>query len=260
MLSPTTAICTARWTFTEKEGKPGLKVIFGCECYITPGSRFDRIDKQPRYHLILLAENQEGYHNLVKLVSLGFIDGFYRKPRIDKDILRKYSKGIICLSACIQGEVPQMILQRNLDGAERALREYIEIFGKDNFFLEMQNHDLEEERTVNRQLHIFAEKYGVKLVVTNDIHYVKREDASAQDVLLCIQTNKNVDDPDRMRFNNDWYYCKSYEEMRALFPDDEEALHNTHASFLFRKSTITTRTNMCAPFVKKNYPSGTARC
>ena len=213
----------------EKEGKPGLKVIFGCECYITPGSRFDRIDKQPRYHLILLAENQEGYHNLVKLVSLGFIDGFYRKPRIDKDILRKYSKGIICLSACIQGEVPQMILQRNLDGAERALREYIEIFGKDNFFLEMQNHDLEEERTVNRQLHIFAEKYGVKLVVTNDIHYVKREDASAQDVLLCIQTNKNVDDPDRMRFNNDWYYCKSYEEMRALFPDDEEALHNTHA-------------------------------
>ena len=213
----------------EKEGKPGLKVIFGCECYITPGSRFDRIDKQPRYHLILLAENQEGYHNLVKLVSLGFIDGFYRKPRIDKDILRKYSKGIICLSACIQGEVPQMILQRNLDGAERALREYIDIFGKDNFFLEMQNHDLEEERTVNRQLHIFAEKYGVKLVVTNDIHYVKREDASAQDVLLCIQTNKNVDDPDRMRFNNDWYYCKSYEEMRALFPDDEEALHNTHA-------------------------------
>ena len=193
----------------EKEGKPGLKVIFGCECYITPGSRFDRIDKQPRYHLILLAENQEGYHNLVKLVSLGFIDGFYRKPRIDKDILRKYSKGIICLSACIQGEVPQMILQRNLDGAERALREYIDIFGKDNFFLEMQNHDLEEERTVNRQLHIFAEKYGVKLVVTNDIHYVKREDASAQ--------------------NNDWYYCKSYEEMRALFPDDEEALHNTHA-------------------------------
>ena len=213
----------------EKEGKHGLKVIFGCECYITPGSRFDRIDKQPRYHLILLAENQEGYHNLVKLVSLGFIDGFYRKPRIDKDILRKYSKGIICLSACIQGEVPQMILQRNLDGAERALREYIDIFGKDNFFLEMQNHDLEEERTVNRQLHIFAEKYGVKLVVTNDIHYVKREDASAQDVLLCIQTNKNVDDPDRMRFNNDWYYCKSYEEMRALFPDDEEALHNTHA-------------------------------
>ena len=213
----------------EKEGKPGLKVIFGCECYITPGSRFDRIDKQPRYHLILLAENEEGYHNLVRLVSLGFIDGFYRKPRIDKDILRQYSKGIICLSACIQGEVPQMILQRNLDGAERALQEYIDIFGKDNFFLEMQNHDLEEERTVNRQLHIFAEKYGVKLVVTNDIHYVKREDASAQDVLLCIQTNKNVDDPDRMRFNNDWYYCKSYEEMRALFPDDEEALHNTHA-------------------------------
>ena len=213
----------------EKEGKPGIKVIFGCECYLAPGSRFERIDKQPRYHLILLAENQEGYHNLAKLVSLGFIDGFYRKPRIDKEILRKYSKGVICLSACIQGEIPQMIIHQNLDGAEQALQEYIAIFGRENFFLEMQNHNLEEERIVNRQLHKFAKKYGVKLVVTNDMHYVKREDASAQDVLLCIQTNKKVDDPDRMRFNNDWYYCKSYEEMKELFPDDEEALQNTHA-------------------------------
>lgn len=212
----------------EREGRPGIKVILGCECYVAQGSRFDRIDKQPRYHLILLAENNEGYQNLVRLVSLGFIEGFYRKPRIDKGILRQYSKGIIALSACVQGEIPRLILQRNPEGAERALQEYIEIFGKENFFLEMQNHDLPEEREVNRQLRILSQKYGVKLVITNDIHYVRKEDAAAQDVLLCIQTNKTVDDPDRMKFNNDWYYCKSYEEMLALFPDDREALHNTH--------------------------------
>lgn len=211
-----------------KEGRPGIKLILGCECYVAQGSRFDRIDKQPRYHLILLAETNEGYHNLAHLVSLGFIEGFYRKPRIDKEILRRYSTGIIGLSACVQGEIPRLILQRNPEGAERALQEYIEIFGKENFFLEMQNHDLPEEQEVNRQLRILSKKYGVKLVVTNDIHYVRREDAAAQDVLLCIQTNKTVDDPDRMKFNNDWYYCKSYEEMLALFPDDEEALHNTH--------------------------------
>lgn len=113
-----------------KEGRPGIKVIFGCECYVAPESRFDRIDKQPRYHLILLAENNEGYQNLAHLVSLGFIEGFYRKPRIDKAILRQYSKGIIALSACIQGEIPHLILQRNLEGAERALQEYIEILAK----------------------------------------------------------------------------------------------------------------------------------
>lgn len=211
-----------------KEGRPGIKVIFGCECYVAPESRFDRIDKQPRYHLILLAENNEGYQNLAHLVSLGFIEGFYRKPRIDKAILRQYSKGIIALSACIQGEIPHLILQRNLEGAERALQEYIEIFGKNNFFLEMQNHDLPEEQTVNLELRRLAKQYGVGLVVTNDIHYVRKEDASAQDVLLCIQTNKTVNDPDRMKFNNDGYYCKSYEEMLALFPGEEEALHNTH--------------------------------
>lgn len=213
--------------FYQEAKKQGIKPIIGCECYITPGSRFDRND-DPRYHLILLAENNEGYQNLSRLVSTGFIDGFYRKPRIDKDILRKYSKGIIALSACVQGEIPRMILQRNMAGARRALDEYVEIFGKDNFFLEMQNHGLPEEALVNRELRILSRETGVKLVVTNDLHYVKKEDAKAQDVLLCIQTNKTVDDPNRMRFNSDDYYCKNYEEMLALFPDDEEALHNTH--------------------------------
>jgi DNA polymerase-3 subunit alpha len=211
-----------------KEGKPGIRVIIGCEVYVAPGSRFDRVDKQPRYHLILLAENNEGYHNLSHLVSLGFIDGFYRKPRVDKDILRKYSKGIICLTACVQGEIPQAILSGNEDKARAAVQEYLDIFDRDHLFLELQNHDLPQEALVRRGLHKLAAEFGLKLVATNDVHYVRREDASAQDVLLCIQTNKTVTDPDRMKFNNDWYYCKSYEEMQALFPDDEEALRNTH--------------------------------
>ena len=210
-----------------KEGKPGIKVIVGCECYLTPKSRFDHDDKQPRYHLILLAENMEGYHNLSKLVSLSFIEGFYRKPRIDKELLRQYHKGIICLSACVQGEIPRLIIQNNIPAAEAALQEYIDIFGKDNFFLEIQNHDLPEEKIANQHLRAMAKKYNVGLVATNDIHYVNQKDATAQDVLLCIQTGKMVSDPDRMRFNNDQYYLKSRQEMEHLFPDLPEALDNT---------------------------------
>lgn len=212
-----------------KDGRPGIRVILGCEVYLAPGSRFDRVDKQPRYHLILLAENNEGYRNLSRLVSLGYLDGFYRKPRIDKEILRKYSKGLICLTACVQGEIPQAILSGGEEKARAVVQEYLEIFDRDHLFLELQNHGLPQEARVRRGLHKLAEEFGLRLVATNDLHYVRREDAGAQDVLLCIQTNKTVTDPDRMKFNNDWYYCKSYEEMQALFPDDEEALRNTHA-------------------------------
>ncbi len=212
-----------------KDGRPGIRVILGCEVYLAPRSRFDRVDKQPRYHLILLAENNEGYRNLSRLVSLGYLDGFYRKPRIDKEILRKYSKGLICLTACVQGEIPQTILSGGEEKARAVVQEYLEIFDRDHLFLELQNHDLPQEARVRRGLHKLAEEFGLRLVATNDLHYVRREDAGAQDVLLCIQTNKTVTDPDRMKFNNDWYYCKSYEEMQALFPDDEEALRNTHA-------------------------------
>lgn len=212
-----------------KDGRPGIRVILGCEVYLAPGSRFDRVDKQPRYHLILLAENNEGCRNLSRLVSLGYLDGFYRKPRIDKEILRKYSKGLICLTACVQGEIPQAILSGGEEKARAVVQEYLEIFDRDHLFLELQNHDLPQEARVRRGLHKLAEEFGLRLVATNDLHYVRREDAGAQDVLLCIQTNKTVTDPDRMKFNNDWYYCKSYEEMQALFPDDEEALRNTHA-------------------------------
>ena len=215
--------------FYQEALKQGVKPILGCEVYLADPSRLQKDDSVPRYHLILLAENNTGYQNLARLVSTGYIDGFYRKPRIDKDLLRQYHEGLICLSACIAGEVPRYILRNDLDGARRAVQEYIDIFGKDNYFLEMQNHGLPEERKVNAQLRVLAAEFGIGLVITNDLHYVKKADAAAQDVLLCIQTNKTVDDASRMRFNNDSYYCKSYDEMLAAFPGDEAILANTHA-------------------------------
>jgi DNA polymerase-3 subunit alpha len=215
--------------FYEEAKKQGVRPIIGCEVYLATPDRYSKDERSHRYHLILLAENNTGYQNLVQLVSRGYLEGFYRKPRIDKELLRRYHEGLICLSACVSGEIPVHILQRDVAGAEKALQEYLDIFGKDNFFLEMQNHDLPEEQTVNAELRRLARKYDLKLVVTNDIHYVHREDAAAQDVLLCIQTNKTVDDPDRMKFSSADYYCKSYEEMLAKFPDDAEALANTHA-------------------------------
>lgn len=213
--------------FYQEAKKQGIKPIIGCEVYLTNGSRFEKTNRDGMYHLVLLAENDEGYHNLMKLVSLGHIEGFYYKPRIDKDILRQYSKGIICLSACIAGEIPVQILSGNLEGAERSLLDYLDIFGKENFFLEIQNHDLEEENKVNNELKRLAKKYDLGLVATNDLHYVRRDDAEAQDVLLCIQTTSTVDDPKRMKFPNDHFYLKSEEEMRARFSDVPEALENT---------------------------------
>ena len=213
--------------FYQEAIKQGIKPVIGCEVYLTNGSRFEKNNRDGMYHLILLAENDEGYHNLMKLVSLGHLEGFYYKPRIDKDILRQYSKGIICMSACIAGEIPVQILRGNLEGAESSLKEYLDIFGKDNFFLEIQDHDLEEEHTVNAELKRLAKKYDLGLVATNDSHYVKREDADAQDVLLCIQTTSTVDDPKRMKFPNDQFYLKSEAEMREKFGDCPEALENT---------------------------------
>lgn len=213
--------------FYQEAMKQGIKPVIGCEVYLTNGSRFEKTNRDGMYHLILLAENDEGYHNLMKLVSLGHLEGFYYKPRIDKDILRQYSKGIICMSACIAGEIPVQILRGNLEGAENSLKDYLDIFGKDNFFLEIQDHDIEEEHTVNTELKRLAKKYDLGLVATNDSHYVKREDADAQDVLLCIQTTSTVDDPKRMKFPNDQFYLKSEAEMREKFGDCPEALENT---------------------------------
>ena len=194
--------------------KQDIKPIIGCEVYITDGSRTDKsiTARDKTYHLILLAENYEGYRNLMKLVSIGEVEGFYYKPRIDKDVLRQYSKGLICLSACVAGEIPRHVLRGELETAEKVLQEYIDIFGKDNFFLEIQNHGLQEETTNNAFLHKMAKKYDLALVATNDLHYVRREDAAGQDILLCIQTNSQYLDPHRMRFNNDMYYLKSYKK------------------------------------------------
>ncbi|BAL83653.1 putative DNA polymerase III subunit alpha [Selenomonas ruminantium subsp. lactilytica TAM6421] len=209
--------------------KQGIKPIIGCEVYLAPGNRRERqeVNGTKYYHLILLAENQTGYKNLVKLVSLANIEGMYYKPRVDKELLRQYHEGIICLSACIAGDVPRALIQNNKDKADRLVQEYIDIFGKENYFLEIQNHGLPEERMANEGLIELAEKYGLGLVATNDSHYVRREDSEFHDILLCIQMSKTVDDPDRMRFNSDDYYLKSPEEMAALFPDHPEALSNT---------------------------------
>ena len=212
--------------FYQECTKAGIKPIIGCEVYLAKGSHLDMTEKT-RYHLILLAENDIGYHNLMRIVSKGQLEGFYYKPRVDKDILRTYSEGIICLSACIAGEVPRLINSGNMDGARRCVQEYIDIFGKDNCFLEIQNHDIPEEKTAAEGLRQLAQEFGIGLVATNDLHYVRREDAEAQDVLLCIQTTSNVDDPGRMRFPNDSFYLKSAEEMAELFGGYPEALENT---------------------------------
>lgn len=209
--------------------KQGVKPIIGCEVYLAPGSRKERqeINGVKYYHLILLAENQTGYRNLVQLVSLANIEGMYYKPRVDKELLKKYHEGIICLSACVAGEIPRALIQGNKAKAESLVQEYLHIFGKDNFFLEIQNHGLAEERISNAGLVELAQKYNIGLVATNDCHYVSRADSEFHDILLCIQMGKTIADPARMRFNSDDYYVKSPAEMAELFKDYPEAIANT---------------------------------
>ena len=213
-----------------KEAKAqGIHPVIGCEVYLAPGMRQERaeVDGTRYYHLILLAENETGYRNLVELISLANIEGYYYKPRIDKELLRQYHEGIIALSACVAGEIPQAILRGNNERAEALIAEYVEIFGQDNFFLEIQDHGLPEEKTVNRALRELAKKYDIGLVATNDVHYVHADDSEFHDILLCVQTGRTINDPDRMRFSGPDYYLKSEEEMVALFADYPEALENT---------------------------------
>ena len=213
-----------------KEAKAqGIHPVIGCEVYLAPGMRQERaeVDGTRYYHLILLAENETGYRNLVELISLANIEGYYYKPRIDKELLRQYHEGIIALSACVAGEIPQAILRGNNERAEALIAEYVEIFGQDNFFLEIQDHGLPEEKTVNRALRELAKKYDIGLVATNDAHYVHSDDSEFHDILLCVQTGRTINDPDRMRFSGPDYYLKSEEEMAALFADYPDALENT---------------------------------
>lgn len=209
----------------------GIKPILGCEVYVAPGSRFDKEigrEEDRYYHLVLLAENQEGYQNLMKIVSTGFVDGFYYKPRVDLEILEKYHEGIIALSACLAGEVARDITKGFYEESKKAALRYEEIFGKGNFFLELQDHGIPEQHRVNQQLVRMSRETGIELVATNDIHYTYGTDAEAHDILLCVQTGKRLQDEDRMRYEGGQYYVKSVEEMAALFPYAPEALENTH--------------------------------
>ncbi|MCC6094396.1 MAG: DNA polymerase III subunit alpha [Eubacterium sp.] len=208
----------------------GIKPILGCEVYVAPGSRFDRetgANADRYYHLILLAENLQGYHNLMKIVSKGFTEGFYYKPRVDLEVLREYHTGIIALSACLAGEVATNLARDRYQEAKKAALRYEEIFGKGNFFLEMQDHGIPVQKTVNAQLMRMSEETGISLVCTNDCHYTMAEDADAHDILLCIQTGKKVSDENRLRYEGGQYYVKSEDEMRALFPYAGQALENT---------------------------------
>ena len=206
----------------------GIKPIIGCEVYVAAGSRLTKEGKGGGYyHLVLLAENETGYHNLIKLVSYGFIDGFYYKPRVDKELLRQYHEGIIASSACLAGEVARDVLTLSYDHAKEAALEYEEIFGKGNFFLELQNHGMPEQKRVNEALIRMSKETGIPLIATNDSHYIYKEDAVPHDILLCIQTGKTVEDEDRMRYVGGQFYVKSPEEMYDLFGDVPEALENT---------------------------------
>ncbi len=209
--------------------KAGIKPIIGCEVYTAARTLYDRDVDRDRYsgHLILLAETQQGYSNLVKIVSKSYVDGFYFKPRVDKELLRQYSEGLICLSGCLAGNVQRLLLAGEYDSARDEALELRSIFGEDNFFLEIQNHHLDEDVKVIEGLRKLSAETGIAMVATNDSHYTRRQDARAQDVLMCIQTQAKVSDEDRMRFGNDEFYLKSEAEMRELFPDMPEVIDRT---------------------------------
>ena len=216
--------------FYREARKQGIKPILGCEVYVAPNSRFDRetAGGESRYHhLVLLAENNTGYAILMKIVSRGFTEGYYYKPRVDKDLLRQYHEGIIALSACLAGEVQRYLSRGLTEEAKKVALEYQDIFGKGNFFLEMQDHGIPEQQLVNQRQIQLSKETGIELVVTNDIHYTYAEDAKPHDILLCIQTGKKLDDENRMRYEGGQYYVKSPQEMEALFPYAKQALENT---------------------------------
>ncbi len=216
--------------FYKEAKEAGIKPILGCEVYVAPHSRFDRESTEGEdryYHLVLLAENNEGYQNLIKIVSRGYTEGFYYRPRVDKELLKTYHTGLIALSACLAGEVQKEILKEQYEKACKVAKEYLAIFGEGNFFLELQDHGIAEQKRVNQTLLRMSKELSIPLVATNDIHYTYKEDVKPHDILLCLQTGKRLADEDRMRYEGGQYYVKSQEEMAALFPYALEALENT---------------------------------
>ena len=210
--------------------KQGIRPVIGCEVYVAVGSRLDKNLAQHEgryYHLVLLAENNTGYRNLMKLVSRGYTEGFYYKPRVDRELLRQYHEGLIALSACLAGEVPRLLRENRYEDAKRAALEHREIFGEGNYFLELQDHGIPEQQTVNQGLVRMSQETGIELVATNDIHYTYADDAKPHDILICLQTNKHLSDENRMRYTGGQYYVKSPEEMAGIFPYAPQALENT---------------------------------
>ena len=207
----------------------GIRPVIGCEVYVAPRTRHDRVHgiDNESYHLVLLCENMTGYQNLCYMVSQAFLDGFYSKPRVDYELLEQHHEGLIALSACLAGELPRKIMQDDYAGAVAAAKRMSEIFGPDHFYLELQDHGYAQQPAVNRGLRRIARETGLPMVATNDAHYITKADAQMQDVLMCIQMQKTVEDPDRMKFETEEFYIKSEEEMAALFPEDREALENT---------------------------------
>ncbi|MGB3058078.1 MAG: DNA polymerase III subunit alpha, partial [Candidatus Omnitrophota bacterium] len=216
--------------FYQRAVKRGIKPIIGAEIYIAPESRFDKTShgiKGASFHLVLLAKNMTGYKNLMEIVSCGYLEGFYYKPRVDKEVLSRCNKGLICMSACLKGEISHFLLSDQWDQARKAATEYVDIFGKENFYLELQDNNIEEQRVLNQRIVKLAGELDLQLVATNDVHYLNRDDARAHEALLCIQTQTTLDDPNRMKFQSDQLYFKSPEEMKELFADLPEAIANT---------------------------------
>lgn len=216
--------------FYKAAREAGINPVLGCEVYVAPGSRLDRemVHGEDRYyHLVLLAENNTGYSNLMKIVSKGFVEGYYYKPRVDMEVLEKYHEGIIALSACLAGEVQRNLVRGMYEEAKEVAYRYERCFGKGNFFLELQDHGIPEQKLVNQQLLRMSQETGIELVATNDVHYTNAEDAEPHDILLCLQTGKKLADEDRMRYEGGQYYVKSEEEMKSLFPYALQALENT---------------------------------
>lgn len=216
--------------FYRKAMARGVKPIIGCEVYVAPKSRFEKSLKPGKgasYHLLLLVKDERGYKNLVKLASIAYLEGFYYKPRVDKEVLAKYHEGLIALSGCLKGEIPTLILDNRMEEAKRVALEYRNIFGQENFFLELHDHGIAEQKGVNKELISMSKELGIGLVATNDCHYIRKEDASAHDILLSIQTATTIDDPNRLRFSTEEFYLKSPQEMGDLFHEIPEALENT---------------------------------
>ncbi|MEA3280284.1 MAG: PHP domain-containing protein, partial [Thermodesulfobacteriota bacterium] len=215
--------------FYEKAKKSGIKPIIGCEYYVAPRSISDKtpLDHKGLSHLVLLAKDQEGYQNLCRLATIAQLKGFYHKPRIDREIIKKYCKGLIALSACMHGEIPTLIIENRQDKADEAALSFLDIFGEDNFYLEVQNNGIDRQEKVNHALLDMSKRLSIPLVATNDCHYLDKEDVRAHEVLLCIQTGKTIHDPGRFKFQTDQLYFKSPEEMHSSFADYSGAIDNT---------------------------------